>query len=98
MCNFEALVSYSLRSYDNFFLKMVKCQGQKIKYQQKIVLQGILVWNIKALALTVQKLFKRLMFLKNKSNSKFKVTILKNIRTHWKTLPQQIFMWNKKKT
>ena len=36
--------------------------------------QRILMWNIKTLALTVQKLLARLKFSKNGSNSKFKIT------------------------
>ena len=35
---------------------------QKVKYQQKILSQGIFMWNIKALALIVQKLLARLIF------------------------------------
>ena len=35
------------------------CQCQMVKYQQKGLITGILMWNIKALALTVQKLLAR---------------------------------------
>ena len=37
MCNMEALVSYPKEVMTNviFFLKLVKCQGRKIKYLQK---------------------------------------------------------------
>ena len=36
MCNMEALVSYLLEVMTNvIFFKLVKCQGQKIKYLQK---------------------------------------------------------------
>ena len=52
----------------------------------------ILMWNIKALALTVQKLFARLS--KNGSKkSKVKVRV-KNNGTHGKVLSQGILMWN----
>ena len=42
----------------------------------KVLSQRILMWNIKALALTVQKLLASLKFSKNRSNSKVKVTIV----------------------
>ena len=48
--------------------------------------------NIKALALTVQKLFARLRFSKNGSNSKVKGHMVKNNGTHGKVLSQRIFM------
>ena len=61
------------------FKKWVKLQGQghRVKNngtQGKVLSQGILMCNIKALALTVQKLLARLTFSKNGSNSKVKVT------------------------
>ena len=40
----------------------------------KVLSQEILVWNIKALVLTVQKVLARLKFSKNRPNSKVKVT------------------------
>ena len=40
----------------------------------KVLSEGILMWNIKALALTVQKLLACLKFSKNGSNAKVKVT------------------------
>ena len=54
---------------------MVKLQGQDHRVKNngtngKILLKGILMWNIKALALTVQKLLARLTFSKNGSISK----------------------------
>ena len=55
--------------------------------------QKILVWNIKALALTVQKLWSRLMLLKNRSNSKVKVTV-KIVGSHKKVLSKKILMPN----
>ena len=41
--------------------EMVKCQGQKVKksLRQKILSQGIIMWIIKALALTIQMLLIR---------------------------------------
>ena len=59
VCNMEALVSYYLEVLTNVnsFFKLVKCQSQKIKYHKKISSQGIFIWNIKALALTIQKWF-----------------------------------------
>ena len=40
MCNMEALVSYPKKVMTNVNFKkgMVKCQGQKIKYQQKDII------------------------------------------------------------
>ena len=52
-------------------------EGHKDKYlntSRKILSQERLTCNIKALALTVQKLLARLKFSKNRSNSKVKVT------------------------
>ena len=51
--------------------------GHKDKYldtSRKILSQEMLMCNMKALALTVQKLLARLKFSKNGSNSKVKVT------------------------
>ena len=56
-------------------------QGHKDKYfdtSRKILSQEMLMCNMKALALTVQKLLSRLKFSKNGSNSKVKVTGFKN--------------------
>ena len=40
--NMEALVSYFLRPMSIFFKKLVKWQGQKVKYQQKcLITRGI---------------------------------------------------------
>ena len=57
------------------FQKWVKLQGQghRVKHNGtlgKVLSQEILMWNIKALALTVQKLLARLKFSKNGSNYK----------------------------
>ena len=61
------------------FKKWVIHQGQghgvkKNGTHGKVLSQGILMGNIKALALTVQKLLARLKFSKNGSYSKVKVT------------------------
>ena len=61
------------------FKKQVKCKGQGHKVKNfgnngKVLSQGILMSNIKALVLTIQKLWPRLKFLKSRSNAKFKVT------------------------
>ena len=51
-------------------------QGHKVKHNEtygKVLSQGILMWNIKVLALTVQMLLARLKFSKNGSNSMVKV-------------------------
>ena len=62
-----------------FFKKSVKLQGKghKVKIggtHEKALSHRIFMQNIKALALSVQKLLARLMFSKNGSNSKVKVT------------------------
>ena len=41
-----------------------RSQGKNNDTHGKVLSQGIFMWNIKALALTVQKLLVRLMFLK----------------------------------
>ena len=50
-------------------------------YIERSCHQKILMWNIKALTLTVQKLLARLKFSKNRSNSKAKVTESKIMAT-----------------
>ena len=63
-------------------------QGHKDKYldtSRKTLSQEMLICNIKALALTLQKLKARLKFSKNGSNSKVKVTGSK-IDTYGKVL------------
>ena len=60
-----------------FSKKWVKLQSHRVKNNgthRKVLSQGIIVWNIKALALTVLKLLARLQFSKNGPNSKVKVT------------------------
>ena len=81
------------------FKKWVKLQGQGYRVKNngthgKVLSQGTLMWYIKTLALTVQKILARLKFSKNGSNSKVKVTGLKNNGTHGKVLSQGILMWN----
>ena len=56
--------------------------------------QGILMWNMKALALTVQKLLARLKFSKNGSNSKGQGHRVENNSTNGKVLSQEILLWN----
>ena len=47
---------------------------KRFSTNKKILSQGIFMWNMKTLALTVQKLLARLKFSKSKSNSKVKLT------------------------
>ena len=61
---------------------------KRLRTYKKISSQGIFMWNIKALALTIQKLLARLKFSKSRSNSKVKVTRSKLF------VPMRIFMWN----
>ena len=49
--------------------------------------------NIKALAFIVQKLLAKLKNFKDRSNSKVKVTRLKNVGTNGKVWPLEILMW-----
>ena len=51
-----------------------RSQGQNKGTHGKVLSQVILIWNIKALALIVQKLLVRLMLSKNGSKSKVEVT------------------------
>ena len=37
----------------SIFIKMIKCQGQKVRYQQKDLITKIFMCKIKALALTI---------------------------------------------
>ena len=51
------------------------------------------MWNKKALALTVQKLYAKLMF-KKLAGLKGQGHRTKNVGTHGKALPLEVFMWN----
>ena len=51
------------------------------------------MWNIKALALTVQKLLAKLKFSRNGLN-KGHCHSVKNNSTNGKDLSQEIFIWN----
>ena len=64
MCNMEALVSYP---------KEV-AKVKRLSTYKKISSQGIFMWNIKDLALTIQKFLAKLKFLKSRSNCQVKVT------------------------
>ena len=54
----------------SIFKKKVKCQGQKLSNNKKVLSQGIFMWNIKALALTVQKLLAWLKFQRGGQNDR----------------------------
>ena len=63
MCNMEALVSYFSEVMPMyFFLNWVKVKIKRLSTYKKISSQGIFKWNIKALALTIQKLLARSKF------------------------------------
>ena len=66
-------------------------QYRKVGICRKVLSQVILTWNIKAFAITVQKLMARVTFSEKMSNSKFKVN---DVGTHGKVLSQSILMWN----
>ena len=81
------------------FKKYVKLKGQGHRVKNngvhgKVLSQGILMWNIKALALTVQKLFAKLKFLKKKVKLKGQGHRVKNNGINGKVLSQGILMWN----
>ena len=59
MYNMEAL---SIYDQCQFFLKLFKCQGQKIKYLQKDLITRDIHVKYQTLALTIQKLLARLNF------------------------------------
>ena len=61
----------------------------------KVLSQGILMWNIKALALTVQKLFKAsLKFSKKCVELQGQGHSVNNNDTHGKVLSEGILRWN----
>ena len=63
MCKMEALVSYFLRSYDQcktfFFKYWSNIKVKSLSTNKKILSQGIFIWNIKIIALTIQNLLAR---------------------------------------
>ena len=81
MYNMEAFSVLSLRSYDQcqFFFNYSNVKVKRLGTYKKISSKGIFMLNIKALALTIQKLFARLKILKNSSYSQVKVTRYKII-------------------
>ena len=70
----KAYVQYeSCNIYYSEVMINVKCQGKKkISISRKVLSLEILLWNIKALALTVHKLLARLKISKDGWNSKVK--------------------------
>ena len=66
MCNMEALVSYpkEVMTNVNFFKHWSYAKVKRLSTYKKISPQGIFIWNIKALALTVKKFLATLKFLK----------------------------------
>ena len=66
----------SLRSYEqcHFFLYWSNVKVKRLSTYKNISSQGIFMWNIKVLALTIHKLLARLKFLKSRSNSQVKIT------------------------
>ena len=67
------------------FKKRSNVKVKRFSTNKKILSLGIFMRNIKAIALTVQKLLARLKFSKNGSNFKVRV---KNNGTHGKVLSQ----------
>ena len=56
MCNMEALVSYPKEVMTNvIFFNWSNAKVKRLSTYKKISLQGIFMWNIKGLALTIQK-------------------------------------------
>ena len=86
-----------LRSYDQFNflkLKLIKCQAQKVKYQQKDLntRDTHVKYNTKAVALTIQKLLAKLKFLKSWSKVKGQGHKVKIVCFQEKALSHKIFM------
>ena len=77
------------------FKKRSKVKVKRFSTHRKVLSQGILMWNIKTIALPVQKLLAGLKFSPKKW---FKLQgqghSVKNNDTHGKVLSQGIFMWN----
>ena len=93
-----AMVNVFLKSRSNFKVKVTRSKIMVHCMMWKVLSQGIHMWNMKALYLTVHKLWPRLKSLKRMSNFKVKVTRSK-IMVHcmmWKVLSQGIHMWNMK--
>ena len=76
MCKIEALVSYpkEVMTNVNFFVNWSNAKFKRLNTYKKISSQGIFMWNIKDLALTIQKFLATLKFLKSTKNSQVKVT------------------------
>ena len=71
----SSTLSSKVISKVNVFKKWVKLQGQGHRVKNngthgKVLSQGILMWNIKALAFTVQKLLARLKFQREWQNDR----------------------------
>ena len=68
MCNMEALINYFLEAMNNVNFKMVKCQGQQLKYKQTDLIKR----NIHV-KYQIQKLLARLKFSKHCQAPRVKV-------------------------
>ena len=58
----------------NFFFKLFKCQGQKIKYLQKDLIKRDIHVKYQSSSTHYSKVIRKLKFLKNRSYSQVKVT------------------------
>ena len=76
-------IIYNSKVMTNIFCKWKRLY---VKVNRKILSQEILTWNIKPLALTVQKIIAR--FSKNRSNSKVNGHRVTNVGTQGKVLSQ----------
>ena len=96
MSNMEALASFfkEVMTNVNFFLKLVKWQGQKVKYQQKdLFTRGIHVKYQTSSThcskdISKVKVFKKWVKLHSQGHR------VQNNGTHRKVSSQGIFMWN----
>ena len=58
----------------SIFFNWSNVKVNRLSTYKNISSQGIFMWNIKVLALTIHKLLARLKFLKSRSNSQVKIT------------------------
>ena len=59
--------------------KLVNCQGQKVKYQQKVIITGNTHVNYHSSSIYYSNVVNKVKVFKRRPDSKVKVTRLKNV-------------------
>ena len=91
----NSYVLFFFRNYNKcLFFKWSNVKVKMLSTSTKILSQAIFMWNINALALTIQILLTGSKYSKRRPHSKVKVTRVKNVGTHGKVLILKILMWN----